>query len=120
MKINQKPFWYLTYQGTAPYKDDDGYETGEVIIKYSKPKLAMGNISAADGEAQIEQIGKSVDYTKIIFIEGEDTPIDENSVLFVGKKPEFDEELNPLYNYVVVKKAPSLTNHILLAIKQVE
>lgn len=110
----------MTYKGRYAYTDDDGYETGEYIIKYNKPKLAMGNISAADGEAQVEQIGTSVDYTKVIIIEGSDTPIDENTVLFVGKKPEFDSELNPLYNYIVVRKAISLTNHILLAIKQVE
>jgi len=45
-------------------------------------------------------------------------PIDENSVLFVDKLPEYSEDGTPLYDYVVKRVAKSL-NAIAYAIQKV-
>ena len=44
----------------------------------------------------------------VIVTDDIDCPMDENSVLFVDKKPEFDSDGNPIFDYIVKKVARSL------------
>lgn len=46
-------------------------------------------------------------------------PIEETTVLFIDKKPEYDAEGNPLFDYVVKRVAKSL-NVIAYAVKRVD
>ena len=45
-------------------------------------------------------------------------PIDENTVLFIDKEPEYDDNGNPLYDYIVKRVAKSL-NSISYAVSKV-
>ena len=108
---NKIPYWYALYEGTEKLLDESGRYTGEQNVKYSSPVKAYGNISAAKGDAFAAQFGTFADYDNVLCVE--DTPIDENSVLWVGIEPP-----NP-YNYRARRISRSL-NSVSVAIKKVD
>ena len=92
------------------------------------------NISQATGQSNTEQFGNLENYDKVIVIDDLNCPIDENSVLFIDKAPEFTEVLThnataitttdetisvPMYDYTVLRVAKSL-NSISIAVKKVK
>lgn len=117
MNRNKSPFWYLLYQGTELGKDANGYETGEKNVKYADPVKMKANISPAAGYAQIQQFGQFISYDKVIITDDMTCPIDENTVLFIDKKPEYKDG-RPLYDYVVKQIAKSL-NLVSIAVSKV-
>ncbi len=98
---------------------DGEYETGETRVIYSAPVELYANVSPATGNTSVEQFGNSLQYDKVIVLDEMDCPIDEHSVLFVDKPPQFDDNGNPLFDYIVKRVAPSL-NSISIAIAKVE
>ena len=96
---------------------DDGYETGQMSVKYKDAVKMLANISPASGAAQVEQFGQFVSYDKVIVTDDMSCPISEDTVLFVDKEPEYAGE-KPLYDYVVKRVAKSL-NSISIAISKV-
>lgn len=110
LKRNKVPFWYLLYDSKTSITDSDGNETGEEQVTYKAAVMEFGNVSAATGSAQIEQFGSLAGYDKVIVIDNPFCPIDENSVLFVDKAPEYDAEGKPLFDYVVKRVAKSLNS----------
>ena len=118
MKRNQVPFWYLLYDRKEDLKDEYGNESGESAIIY-KPAVKMeANVSAATGSAQVGQFGNFAGYDKVIVTVDLSCPIDENSVLFIDKEPEYAEDGTPLYDYIVKRVAKSL-NSISYAVSKV-
>ena len=104
---NKLPFWYLLYDSKVPAKDE------------YKPAVAMNaNISAATGSAQVEQFGNFAGYDKVIVTDDLSCPIDENTVLFIDKEPQYDKDGKPLYDYMVKRVAKSL-NSISYAVSKV-
>lgn len=91
----------------------------EIAVWSTRP-LSSGrdNVSAATGSAQVEQFGNFISYDKVIVTDNLSCPIDENTVLFVDKEPEYDADGNPLYDYIVRRVAKSL-NSISYAISKV-
>ena len=118
LEINQKPFWYFLYDRTVPLIED-GEVTGEKIVKYKSGKETEATISPATGNSYVEIFGKSIQYDRVILINGIDSPITETTVLCVDKSPEYDIYGNPLYDYVVKRVAKSL-NTTAIAIARVE
>lgn len=116
LERNKQTFYYALYQGTAPLYDGSGLRTGETDVSYSAFKPFSANISAAKGEAQIEQFGASEQYDKIIVTDDVNCEIDENSVLCVDIEPPQDAFV---YDYIVKRKAKSL-NSISYAIAKVK
>lgn len=115
---NKSPFWYLLYDRKVSAKDEYGNETGEEIVFYKPAVVMSANISAATGSAQVEQFGNFVGYDKVIVTDDLSCPIDENTVLFIDKKPQYDEDGKPLYDYQVRRVAKSL-NSISYAVSKV-
>ena len=115
---NKSPFWYLLYDRKVSAKDEYGNETGEEIVFYKPAAEMSANISAATGSAQVEQFGNFVGYDKVIVTDDLSCPIDENTVLFIDKKPQYDEDGKPLYDYQVRRVAKSL-NSISYAVSKV-
>jgi len=115
---NKVPFWYLLFDQKTAILDDDGNESGEYTILYEEAVQMEANISAATGAAQVEQFGNFISYDKVIVIDDMSCPIDENSVLFVDKEPEYAEDGTPMYDYLVKRVAKSL-NSISIAISRV-
>lgn len=146
LRRNAVPFWYCQYvgidDGTNGNRiiDAEGNETGEIIINYARPVKMYANISPASGTVQSETFGNLEQYDKVIVTGWVDCPIDENTVLFVDKAPEFAEVKNdeivesdallgedevvphtyvvPLYDYVVRRVSKSL-NSVSIAISKV-
>jgi hypothetical protein len=118
MERNKVPFWYLLYDKKVPVTDDDGNETGDYRVIYKEAVQRKENISSATGSAQVEQFGNFISYDKVIVTDDLSCPIDENSVLFIDKEPEYDPDGNPLYDYIVKRVAKSL-NSISYAVSKV-
>lgn len=118
MERNKSTFYYLLYQSKERTTDEEGNETGEGRVIYGDPVAMRANVSAATGYAQTEQFGNFITYDKVIVTDDLSCPIDENSVLFIDKEPEFDANGNPKYDYTVRRVAKSL-NSISIAVSKV-
>lgn len=118
MERNKQMFFYLLYDRKEPVKDGDGNETGEETVVYKPAVSFRANVSAATGASQVEQFGSLTGYDKVIVTDDMTCPIDENTVLFLDKKPEYDEDGKPLYDYMVKRVAKSL-NSVSIAVTKV-
>lgn len=118
LKRNQTPFWYLLYDRKEPVKDEWGNESGETKVLYQTAVGFEANVSAATGSAQVEQFGNFAGYDKVIVTDDLSCPIDENTVLFIDKEPEYSEDGTPLYDYIVKRVARSL-NSVSYAVSKV-
>lgn len=121
LNINKKPLYRLNFIGKEDVLDDRGYKTGEFRVKYGKVKLFKANVSGAKGNAIVETIGVNLDYDKVITMstaEFMDLRIDENTVFFIDKKPEYKANGAPLYDYSVKRICEAL-NEVVIAVKKV-
>lgn len=118
MKRNLTPVYYCLYSDRQPILDDDGYETGEYRVGYGEAVQLMCSVSPATGYAQAEMFGNLESYDKVLITDDMTCPIDENTVLFIDKEPEF-ENGKPKYDYTVRRVAKSL-NVISYAVSKVK
>ena len=118
MERNKVPVWYCLFDRKEPILDEDGNDTGDQKVFYAEAVPIRANVSSATGTAQIEQFGNLDHYDKVIVTEDMSCPIDETTVLFVDKEPEYDAEGQPLYDYIVRRVARSL-NVVAYAIRKV-
>lgn len=117
MERNKRTFWYCLYDRKEPIIDEDGNETGEEQIVYKPAQSLRANISAASGSSQVEQFGNLAGYDKVIVLDDSSCLIDENTVLFIDKEPEYDDDGKPLYDYMVKRVAKSLNSVSIAATK---
>ena len=117
LERNKSSFWYLLYKGIEVVTDEYGNETGETTVLYGDAVEMRANVSAATGNAQVEQFGSFTGYDRVIVTDDLSCPIDENTVLFLDKDPEYDGT-KPLYDYIVKRVAKSL-NSISYAVSKV-
>lgn len=115
---NDRVFWYCLYDDTGIVEDEYGNEIGNRVT-YSNAVSAYANISPASGYAQTEQFGNLDNYDKVIVTEDMDIPIDEHSVLFIDKEPEYNTSGDPMPDYTVRRVAKSL-HHISIAVSKVD
>ena len=119
MKRNLRSIWYQLYQGKTPVLDDNGWETGETEVSYSNPVEIKVNVSPAVGNAQQEIFGTLESYDKIFMTDNMSCPVDENSVLFIDRIPEYSgTTLVNSHDYIVKRVAKSL-NHISYGVTKV-
>lgn len=121
MKIlerNKVALWYQLYDRKEIVEDEYGNETGGSKPIYKPAVKLRANVSSATGTAQMEQFGNFAGYDKVIVTDDLTCPIDENSVLFIDKLPEYSDDGTPLYDYVVKRVAKSL-NAIAYAVQKV-
>ena len=144
-KRNMRRFWYCLYksdripgdtsiagdslagasvvgdseQNTDYIIDEYGNETGETVRHYARAVEMYANISPATGQSQVEQFGNLDNYDKVIVTDDMNCPIDEHSVLFIDKQPEYSTDSLPIYNYIVKRIAKSL-NSISIAVRKVD
>ena len=118
MKRNLTPVYYCLYSNRQPIVDDEGYETGEYEVVYGEAVQLICSVSPATGYAQVEMFGNLESYDKVLITDDMTCPIDENTVLFIDKEPEF-ENGKPKYDYTVRRVAKSL-NSISYAVSKVK
>lgn len=112
---NRQTVYYAMRTGETENVDKNGLITGERTVTYTDPKPMQISVSAARGETGLEQFGTNVNYTHTLVTSDLHCPLNENSVLWIGRKPCG----NTPYNFIVVKAAPSLTN-IVYAVREVK
>lgn len=109
---NLVTIYYALYEGVTDVEETDEYGnpvmTGEHKISYSEPQSIKGNISPASGRVQTDMFGTTIEYSRVLIVDDMDCPIDEHTVLWVDKEPEFDDDGQPIYEYVVKERAVSL------------
>lgn len=84
---NKKPFYYRLYSQKVREIDENGDYTGEWRIVYHDPVRLYGNISAATGNADLENFGTGVAYDKTLILQGTDYAITETTVLYLDELP---------------------------------
>lgn len=119
LKRNERPFWYCLYNGETEVVDEYGNATGEPRPIYGEPVEMVANISSATGQSNTEMFGNLDSYDKVIVLCDMNCPIDEHTVLFIDKEPEFGFDGIPLYDYIVKRVAKSL-NSVSIAIRKVD
>ena len=119
MNRNLSTVHYCLYNKRVPLLDADGNETGEYKVVYSEPTELKCNVSPAKGYAQAEMFGNLDSYDKVVVTDKVGCPIDENTVLFIDKEPEFDKDGKPIYDYTVRRVAKSL-NAVSYAVSKVK
>ena len=134
LERNKRPFWYCLYTGKQEIVNEDGYGTGQYIVTYAAPVQMRANISQATGQSNTEQFGNLDNYDKVIVLDDLNCPIDESTVLFIDKAPEFTNITTyettaittvaatvsvPTPDYIVRRVAKSL-NSVSIAVKKVE
>lgn len=86
---NKQTFWYANYVDVGETYDEYGNQNGSYAI-FGDPVKARGNISPAKGNVTARQFGDDDQYDKVIALEDRDTPIDENTVLWIETEPELE------------------------------
>lgn len=114
---NCKTIYYCLYTGKTRLYDSFGNETGEETPVYAEAEAMEANVSPATGRAAVEMFGNLEGYDKVLVTDWMECPIDENSVLFVDKAPEYNEG-HPVYDYIVRRVAKSL-NSVAIAVGKV-
>lgn len=116
---NKRKFYYALFKEKVAIKDEYGNDSGEYRVVYQTPVEMKANVSAATGEAQVEQFGNSLLYDKVIITDELDCPVDEHSVLCIDSPPSYDNDGNLIFDYIVKKVAKSI-NTISFAVSKVE
>ena len=134
---NDKDFWFCQYDPTIQHivVDENGNETGEIVPHYGEAIPFWANVSPAAGVAQFEAFGNMGNYDRVIVTRDMNCPINENTVLFLDKAPEYTEletEVGdgsqetstvtyylPKYDYLVKSVARGL-DAIAIAIRKVD
>lgn len=119
LERNKRCFYYALFDSKDPVKDEDGNFTGEYTMNYKAPVHMKANISPVIGEAQADLFGSDVDYDRVIVVDEPCCPIDEYSVLCIEITPDYDEEGNLIYDYIVKKVARSI-NSVSYAVSKVK
>ena len=121
MVRNKRKFYYALYIGKTEITDEYGNGSGEYEVTHSNPIKALGNVSSARGETQVQQFGESESYDKVIVLDNPNTPIDEYSILWVDTHPHLNEDgsTNTPHDYIVKRVARGL-NTVSIAISKVQ
>lgn len=116
---NKQPFYYANLLSQQPAYDEYGNETSELVTTYSAPVKVYANISAARGNAELDEFGVNSTYSKTIVTEELSLPIDKSTILWIGTEPDSSGEAGTVkHNYCVVAVAKSL-NSVTIAVAEV-
>ena len=120
LERNKQTFYYALY-GVRTELMDGELNTFEYANVYGAWTEMRANISPARGESSADVFGIDVEYDRVIVTDDINCPITESTVLAIDIPPNTREELTvePVYDYVVTKKAQSL-NSIQYAVRKVK
>lgn len=113
LQRNKRGFYYALLSHTVN-------EDGEPYNVYSLPTYMEANVSAATGKSQTEMFGENTEYDKVIVTDEMNCPIDEHSVLWVDKSPEYDSDGLPTAWDYIVKRVAKPLDSVSYAIKKVD
>lgn len=120
LKRNKQTIYYALYSSETPILDENGFDTGEVDMGYSKPIELRICVSPNKGDTESTAFGTSLDYDRTM-ITSESLGIDEQTILWVDIMPILDATGATItkHDYTVKKVAKSI-NSSQYAIKKVK
>lgn len=118
LKRNLKTIYYCLYGDKISLVDENGHRTGETVVSYLNYVPIECSVSPSAGYSQAETFGSLESYDKVIVTDDMTCPINENTVLFIDKLPEYKNG-QPVYDYIVRRVAKSL-NSISYAVSKVD
>jgi hypothetical protein len=92
---NKVSIWYALFQGKQPILDGSGNETGEYRNGYALPIQIRIRVSPNKGETTAQFFGSLLDYDSTM-ITTDALPVDEFSIIWIGKSPELSNGAYPL------------------------
>jgi len=95
LEINKTKIYYALYLGMQPIYDDEGNDTGEKRSTYGLPVDVRIRVAPNKGEAQSETFGLDISYDSTM-VTTDSLPIDEFSILWIGKTPHLENGQYPL------------------------
>jgi len=114
---NKQTVWYANYSGTTKNYDSDGNYTGEKVVNYGTPtsieinvSYVKGAVDISRGQASLEEYGIDTDYMATLVTDDMSCPLDETSVLWIGREPKDAQQNDVPYNYTVLRRLPSLNS----------
>ena len=128
LEIEKRVAWFCPYKGKVERLTEKGRHTGEYIKQFGKPMMFRCNVLPVrskggsvrlGGKINELDIGLDLDYSRVIICDDITIPVKEEDVLFLEKKPEFDDNNYPLHDYRIVAIVRSL-NILEIAANKVE
>ena len=134
LERNKKDLWFANPTGWEYAVDSNGFKTGEKTITYGTPvqtRMSMAISSGANnlgsqGMAELEPYGITTGYTHRAVTEDMNCEMYEESHVWYGIEPTREVEKDGKivteavpYNFVVVRRSPSL-NHVIYYLKEVD
>lgn len=113
LERNKRGFWYSVLSHTVN-------EDGEPHNVYELPTYMEANISQATGETVTSMFGGEPDYDRIIVTDELNCPIDEHSVLWLDKAPQYDKDGLPTAWDYIVKRVAKPLDSVSYAVKKVD
>jgi hypothetical protein len=116
LEINKVYVYYAMYGGIEDIKDPDGNSTGETRKSYGLPVKIRIRVSPNKGEVSAQYFGSSLDYDSAM-VTNENLPIDEYSILWIGRVPTLENGKYPIdldgnlltgHTHVVVRVAKDI------------
>jgi hypothetical protein len=95
LEINKTTVYYALYLGKQPILDENGDETGEFTKGYALPVKTRIRVSPNKGETNSQYFGAILDYDSTM-VTNDILPLDEYSILWIGKTPELIDGTYPL------------------------
>lgn len=119
---NRQKVYYCLRNETENLTITDEYgniiETGEKGVSFDEPVMVEMVAGQRSGTAMSDNLfGDVTDYSRVLYTEDMNCPIEEGTVLFVEKEPEFSDS-EPLFDYIVRAVYKTL-NTISYAVKKV-
>ena len=86
-KKNAQKLFYSLYSSKIPILDDEGNPTFEYTNGYSEPVEFSDYVSPGKSDSTDSPFGTDLEYDRILLTYDMKIPIDEHSILWVGKQP---------------------------------
>lgn len=115
LKRNKRSVYFCNYLNKEEIIDELGYRTGNYRVVYTDPIEIKAYVAPSTGDSKSEQFGSNLEYDKVLIIDDMDCTVDEDSVFFIDKEVEYDEQGEPLFDYIPRRIARSL-NHLQISL----
>lgn len=110
MARNGRTIYYQLLASQSPITEE--WDTGEDTYVYDSPVAITATVSPAEGSTSRTAYGASPNYDRIVLIDDMDCPVEETSLLWLEREPEYvNEQLANRPDFMVVRVAKAL-NHI--------
>lgn len=84
---NKRKVWYAFYAGQTEVVNDNGEYTGEMMVNYTEPVMALMNVSGGRGAADVAMFGFDSEYSRSIVTEDLKTPFNTETVFWIETDP---------------------------------